>query len=414
MKLFKRFSVVIILSMLLSLLFATNAFAGVYTQDYVTVGVGSSVTITVSSGDCTGKYYVNSSSGCVTAYNSGDGWLEPGENGYVTIVGNSIGTGTVEIGYVVSDLSYKDIEGVLTVSVNVVENTSDGGDEQPKEEETSLGVTIGDVKYKILADLSEIKLPEGFTKADGTYGTEKVNVAKYVTTDNVEIILYALSPKEGGEVVFMTYDVDKKEFKEPKMIKQGKNTYYLLNIPSSFKVPDNYQIKEIALGDITHNAILSKDIKNTEFVYVYALLNGKEGFYSYDTVENTIQRCTDLESIINPKTEVKETKNSVNKTMVIVIGVAALAVVIMGIFLIILIAKRRKDRNYEDDELFAFNEMDDEDDFDIPEESNESEDLDELDVIDLSVDSIEDNEPDETDKLDLIDLTKKSKDIEND
>ncbi len=419
----RKIPIIIVVTMLLSMLFATSSYAGVYTQDNVTVEVGSTVTIAVSSGDCYGHYYVNGTSGSCSAWDGGDGWLEPGENGYVTIKGDSLGSGTVEIGYYVTDEKYNDIESSISVGVNVVESIYDGGGEQLEEEEdTPLAVSIGDTKYKITADLSEVKLPEGFTKVDGTYLNEKVNVAKYVTADkNEEIILYALVPKEGGDVIFMTYDSSKKEFKEPKIIKQGNIIYYLLNVPNSLELPENFQIKDTSIGDISANSIVQKDSKSNDFVYLYALANGKEGYYSYDTKEGTIQRCTDLEDRISPNVEIVEIKNPVNKTMVIIIGVAILAVLAMGIILIVVLVKRKKEKNdkEEDDYYQAYNsyEYDDTPDEDETEKSDE---IDELDVIDLSEDnegleeikSIMSKDLEEDDGLDLIDLSKKTKDSE--
>ncbi len=401
----RKIPIIIVITMLLTMLFATTSFAGVYTQDHVTIGVGSSVTIAVSSGDCYGHYYVKGTSGSCSAWDGGDGWLEPGENGYVTIQGNSLGSGTVEIGYYVTDEKYNDIKDSIFVGVNVVENSYDGGGEQ-LEEDTPLAVSIGDTKYKITSDLSEVKLPEGFTKTDGTYGSEKVNVAKYVTADkNEEIILYALVPKEGGDIIFMTYDSTKKEFKEPKIIRQGNITYYLLNVPLSLKLPENYQIKETSIGDITANSIIQKDSKTNDFVYLYALANGKEGYYSYDTKEGTIQRCSDFENKITPEVEEVETKNTVNMTMILIIGVAALAVLIMGIILICVLAKRKKEEKLDEGDYYHHpvdnpNEYNDATDV---EEIEKSDEINEIDVIDLTEDI------EESDGLDVIDLSKPEK-----
>lgn len=346
MKKAKKISIILIFAMLLSLLFASNAFAGVYTQDYVSIPLGESVTIAISSGDCAGTYDVNSYSGSVSAYNSGDGWLEPGEDGYVTITGNSLGSGTVVVGYYVSDLSYVDHEGELYINVDVVENVIEG--EAKPVEDTKFDVTIGEKQYTIVADLSNVKLPEGFTKAEGTYGTEKVNVAKYISSDKEEIILYALVQKGGSDVTFMTFNSSKAEFKEAKTIVQGSNTYFLLNLPKSVNLPDGYVTKEVTIGSFNVNAITQKDSKNNDFIYLYALANGKEGYYSYDTKEETIQRCPDIEKKLSPQVEVKNTKNSVNKTMVIILCVAIVAVLAMAVVLIIFITKKKKEDRLDD------------------------------------------------------------------
>lgn len=347
MKIVKKFSIIILCAFILSMLFATTAFAGVYSQDYVTVYLGDSVTVAISSDDSTGTYDVTGYSGSVSACNSGDGWLEPGENGYVTIFGNSLGSGTVEVSYLVADSSYVDYEGAIYINVEVIEPSVNDNSYEDEAKSTptdeKFDVTIGEKKYTLNDQLKDVTLPAGFKIADGTYGTQKVKVAKYVSKEGQEIVLYALTPKDGGKTVFKIFNSSKADFHEPMSLTQEDNVYFILNIPKDLKLPETFGTKDITVGSISSKAIYEKANEKSGIVYVYALGNGEEGYYSYDTKEGTIQRCPDFQKVLNGETIEEKEPAMFSKTSIIIFISAGIVIFGLVLTLIIVLVKHKKD-----------------------------------------------------------------------
>ena len=349
MKLVKRFSIILICTMLLSLLFVGNAFAySVYSQDYVTVYVGDSVTVAIVADDAYGTYAVEDYSGPITA--SGSEWLEPGDDGYVTIYGNSVGSGSVSVGYYISDGDGNEHEGTILINVDVIEpGANDSYEEEAKSTPTDekFDVTIGDKKYSLSSDLKNITIPAGFKAADGNYGAQKVKVAKYVSKEGQEIVLYALTPKDGGETIFRTFNSSKAEFHEPMSLKQGDNIYFILNLPKDLKLPETFGTRDVAIGSIASKAVYEKANEKSGIVYVYALGNGEEGYYSYDTKEGSIQRCPDFQKVLNGEKDIEEPK-TLNKTSMIIFIIAGIIIIGLAITLIVILVKHKKESKLDD------------------------------------------------------------------
>ena len=362
MKLTKRIITITLIALLLAVFWPGKAYAdgGAYVSDtYLEIPLGETVYISVGADNAAGQYSV-SSSGSVMA-NDG-GWLD-GDAATIGVYAASEGDGTVEI-YFPSLATYDedDLDGTtLYVTVHVYapeggytgdygkSGFDDGTYENPEQPTEKLGVWIDDMPYTVLDDLSEVEIPKGFTAADGTYAGEKVKTIKC----GDDLVLYVLWNHWDGSIIFRTYDEKTKTFKEPDVITQGGNTYYLLRIPDGIVIPSEYIEKEVTINGKKVTALVSEIKDYADFYYIYAMNNGNKGFYSYDQKEGSLQRVVTLTAAQDNAEEeteeapVQKTKLPSRKVFMIALGIA---VVIIIILLILLISARKRARELEDDD----------------------------------------------------------------
>lgn len=425
-------------AVLLLSVFTVPAFAagGAYISDnYVEIAEGETAYISLGVDNAAGRYSI-SSSGSAAA--NGSGWLD-NEAATVSIYGASAGSGTVTI--VFDDLATYDEENLngatLTVTVNVYTPETgaapaDKGNEEVQtpaaQEETTTAdpslesrkVVLDNEEYVVLNDLTGVTAPNGFSEADGTYSGQPVRVFKY----GEDLTLYALQKTADGSVVLKIFDDKTQNFKDPKTVQQNNRVYYLLDVPEGTELPEGFSAQTVKINGQEVNGLVSSDSSYKDFYFVRAMSEGSDGYYSYDVVENSIQRCMTLEFSLNADARFaeleeaasKQAEETASRLRLFKITLLAAAVVILGLVvtLIILGVKNRKmkqeleadDRQGRNGRGWGTNEPENfEDDF-LPDEFEDFPDDDFDDSI--TIEELENDVPEKTDTPNKNGIPKKN------
>lgn len=227
----------------------------------------------------------------------------------------------------------------------------------PTEPPASFKVTIDGKEYNVSSELDAGKVPDGFEIELGSYNGKDVITATGSATGFT--LMYLVDSEGNGNF----YVYDGKNFYPYIVISNSENTYYVFD---SRKADTSMAGEE---KDVKIKDTAIKGYVDGEYIYFYAMnSNKKYSWYSYDTVEGTIQRLhtTSPEIIEDETTTPEETastpvtgKNddgvSFNNKNIIIIGGALLLIVIAGA-VIFLISKKEKKYNGYDEEFAATDE----------------------------------------------------------
>lgn len=227
----------------------------------------------------------------------------------------------------------------------------------PTEPPASFKVTIDGKEYNVSSEFDAGKVPDGFEVELGSYNGKDVITATGSATGFT--LMYLVDSEGNGNF----YVYDGKNFYPYIVISNSENTYYVFD---SRKADTSMagEEKDVKIKDTS-----IKGYVDGEYIYFYAMnSNKKYSWYSYDTVEGTIQRLrtTSPEIIEDETTTPEETastpvtgKNddgvSFNNKNIIIIGGALLLIVIAGA-VIFLISKKEKKYNGYNEEFAATDE----------------------------------------------------------
>lgn len=218
-------------------------------------------------------------------------------------------------------------------------------------------VTIDGKEYNVSSEFDAGKVPDGFEIELGSYNGKDVITATGSATGFT--LMYLVDSEGNGNF----YVYDGKNFYPYIVISNSENTYYVFD---SRKADTSMAGEE---KDVKIKDTAIKGYVDGEYIYFYAMnSNKKYSWYSYDTVEGTIQRLrtTSPEIIEDETTTPEETastpvtgKNddgvSFNNKNIIIIGGALLLIVIAGA-VIFLISKKEKKYNGYNEEFAATDE----------------------------------------------------------
>ena len=226
----------------------------------------------------------------------------------------------------------------------------------PTEPPASFKVTIDGKEYNVSSEFDAGKVPDGFEVELGSYNGKDVITATGSATGFT--LMYLVDSEGNGNF----YVYDGKNFYPYIVISNSENTYYVFD---SRKADTSMAGEE---KDVKIKDTAIKGYVDGEYIYFYAMnSNKKYSWYSYDTVEGTIQRLrTTSPEIIEDETTPEETastpvtgKNddgvSFNNKNIIIIGGALLLIVISGA-VIFLISKKEKKYNGYNEEFAATDE----------------------------------------------------------
>lgn len=226
----------------------------------------------------------------------------------------------------------------------------------PTEPPASFKVTIDGKEYNVSSEFDAGKVPDGFEVELGSYNGKDVITATGSATGFT--LMYLVDSEGNGNF----YVYDGKNFYPYIVISNSENTYYVFD---SRKADTSMAGEE---KDVKIKDTAIKGYVDGEYIYFYAMnSNKKYSWYSYDTVEGTIQRLrTTSPEIIEGETTPEETastpvtgKNddgvSFNNKNIIIIGGALLLIVIAGA-VIFLISKKEKKYNGYNEEFAAADE----------------------------------------------------------
>ena len=209
-------------------------------------------------------------------------------------------------------------------------------------------------------------MPPSFSKTTTTYAGQTVECAKM---DTGSITLLYVTDNTGGNGAFNIYDEATGELSDCKMIYGIENQYIIiLKAPESVQVPngftkaalqwDGMTLEAYAVNEIDSSVIT--DVMPTDFFLLYAANSqGETGWYLYDQVGGTYQRYL---PIANGSQQTEEEGGflaaltgsgedgdyqAVAFRRLIIIGVMAVVMIVMFIFLLNFFLKLRDYQSYD-------------------------------------------------------------------
>lgn len=228
---------------------------------------------------------------------------------------------------------------------------------------TSFKVTIDGKEYNnVSSEFDAGKVPDGFEVELGSYNGKDVITATGSATGFT--LMYLVDSEGNGNF----YVYDGKNFYPYIVISNSENTYYVFD---SRKADTSMAGEE---KDVKIKDTAIKGYVDGEYIYFYAMnSNKKYSWYSYDTVEGTIQRLrtTSPEIIEDETTTPEETastqvtgKNddgvSFNNKNIIIIGGALLLIVIAGAVIFLISKKEKKYNGYNEEFAATYDHPDEE------------------------------------------------------
>lgn len=234
--------------------------------------------------------------------------------------------------------------------------------EPPTEPPASFKVTIDGKEYNVSSEFDAGKVPDGFEVELGSYNGKDVITATGSATGFT--LMYLVDSEGNGNF----YIYDGKNFYPYIVISNSENTYYVFD---SRKADTSMAGEE---KDVKIKDTAIKGYVDGEYIYFYAMnSNKKYSWYSYDTVEGTIQRLrtTSPEIIEDETTTLEETastqvtaKNddgvSFNNKNIIIIGGALLLIVIAGAVVFLISKKTKKYDGYNEEFAATYDHPDEE------------------------------------------------------
>lgn len=234
--------------------------------------------------------------------------------------------------------------------------------EPPTEPPASFKVTMDGKEYNVSSEFDAGKVPDGFEVELGSYNGKDVITATGSATGFT--LMYLVDSEGNGNF----YVYDGKNFYPYIVISNSENTYYVFD---SRKADTSMTGEE---KDVKIKDTAIKGYVDGEYIYFYAMnSNKKYSWYSYDTVEGTIQRLrtTSPEIIEDETTTPEETastpvtgKNddgvSFNNKNIIIIGGALLLIVIAGAVVFLISKKTKKYDGYNEEFAATYEHPDEE------------------------------------------------------
>lgn len=231
----------------------------------------------------------------------------------------------------------------------------------PTEPPASFKVTIDGKEYNVSSEFDAGKVPDGFEVELGSYNGKDVITATGSATGFT--LMYLVDSEGNGNF----YVYDGKNFYPYIVISNSENTYYVFD---SRKADTSMAGEE---KDVKIKDTAIKGYVDGEYIYFYAMnSNKKYSWYSYDTVEGTIQRLrTTSPEIIEDETTPEDTastpvtgKNddgvSFNNKNIIIIGGALLLIVIAGAVIFLISKKTKKYDGYNEEFAATYEHPDEE------------------------------------------------------
>lgn len=253
----------------------------------------------------------------------------------------------------------KDTSDVSSESQNVSSENTSSTDEGTT---AALMTEVNGLPYMVVKDISNIKLPNGFTVTERLYNNETISVA---TDINSQFELFYLKSADSDTAYPYFYDSDSNIFERVQIITQMDNSYIVSELPENCSLPDNYISANVKIEDISVDCYSNTEEQSADMFYIYCYYNGEFGMYRYDKLEGVLQRYPELKVIESDETEVVSDGSIIDrfavlssnaKTIVVCIAIAVLGVIALIVLLIVKLVKNSKTKDYD--------YSDDEDDFD--------------------------------------------------
>lgn len=285
----------------------------------------------------------------------------------VSISGNAIDGGTCEglgtfnlkVGENVRYVTVTAADGKTkkTYTLTIVRAEEGTTPTEPEAPIDPLSTTIDGVAYTVVPE-APTSIPTGFTVATSTLGETEVSVLE---SSDGKIVLYTLKNNESGATDYYTYDKDNNEFSLLKYGVINGKMYVFADVSKGNA--DGYTKTTLNLGNSKITAFNPDNTDLSDFYIIYCYVDGKYGYYSYDSAENTIQRAPAFK-LTEKKEEEKEVISSIKdipklsgegKAVIIVLAIIVLCIIALLVLVIVRFVKLHKISN---EEKFAFDNED--------------------------------------------------------
>ena len=158
--------------------------------------------------------------------------------------------------------------------------------ETASSESTDIRVSVNGSNFTINSMYEDSLIPDGYKAAMVDYEGKKVKAA--VNDDLGLTLFYLVDGNKKGE--FYIYDIGGKSFFKYIVIPDDKQKLTVLDFSKVSDKPEGCREIKAKIRKITDVPALMND-SSSDFVYFYAINDkGNKSWYSYDTVEDTIQR----------------------------------------------------------------------------------------------------------------------------
>ena len=201
-------------------------------------------------------------------------------------------------------------EGESTTAVNTTETGQETSTETTETEETEdttestqeipeLTVLIEGVTYTFAQQAEGLTIPSEFVEVTSVYQEQEILV---FAGPNEAIKLVCLLTPDGTPVWFM-YDELTGGFLNYSEMNTTASRLFIIEAGDDVEIPEGYRSVELDLNGLVIPGFINEG--NSEIILVYAKkLNGEEGLYYYDTIENSFIRYIPEQQVSEePETE---------------------------------------------------------------------------------------------------------------
>lgn len=210
--------------------------------------------------------------------------------------------------------------------------------EAKEEEKDKTSITVDGENYTVNSSFSDKEIPAGFEQSEGQIDGKKVTA---LYNKQSGIYLYSLKNQSGETNLFLSDESDA-SLKKTVVVDVSMDKYIMIIDPNEkVSLPEKYQSTTMTLNGTEFS--IWNNVEDQDYYLIYALnMDGKPGYYQYDAIENTYQRCNQDLSVK------KENKNAgilakaaqyTSEHILEVICVVTALVVILLLIIIILIVK---------------------------------------------------------------------------
>jgi len=239
-------------------------------------------------------------------------------------------------------------------------SSTDGDNEVPS---TAMDVTVGEENFTVVTDISSVKEYSGFEKSKVTYNDTEVPVLK---STNGDFEVFVLENKETKLTDFYTYDEITNTFALLSYTVSNERLFVFADDEVQHSV-NGYYKTYVNLGNTSVKSYVSNQAIVSDFYIIYCYVDGKYGYYSYDSVEETLQRSPDFSKRVeNSATQDQDTEvmtsladfnkiSNYGKAVILILGLIILCVVALVVLVIVRFIKLR---TLENEELDLFDDGD--------------------------------------------------------
>ncbi len=198
---------------------------------------------------------------------------------------------------------------------------------------------VKDKDYSIAYDPNALTVPEGYTATTLPFGEKKILV--YAAPQNALYIAYLTSESESAWYV---YHGEEQIFTPYISLQTTAAPFVILDAPQGTPAPSGYIPADLTVGDVVMPAYKTEDSEQKGVYIVYAMAkDGTCGFYYYDSkaasfvsyFEVSLPAGSDAEESVEELKSRLEEKDATADKMEISFLIAALAAVVLFIFLIL-------------------------------------------------------------------------------